>query len=133
MTMSRIHREEHGDSLDPATELLFADAAQLCGKSTKTLNRDEKTKRLEVSRRDGRRYVTVRALIDAGRYQPGVVSPGEIRELSALRDEVDMLRVRNAEITALLAHERDTLRRSDDTVKFLQRIVDKMTADRRAA
>jgi hypothetical protein len=133
MTMSPSHRDEHGDPLDPTTELLFADAAELCGTSTKTLARDEKAKTLEVSRRDGRRYVTVQALIDAGRFKPGVAAPGEIRELSALREEVDKLRVRNAELTALLAHDRDTLRRSDEAVKFLQRIVDKMTAERSAA
>lgn len=98
--------------LDPAAVLTFREAAELCGRSDKTLQRDEEAGKLVVVR-DGRgqRTVTVQALIDAGRYSPGVTPSAAARDAMQLRDELASERERRFGLEVDLRHERESRER----------------------
>jgi hypothetical protein len=55
---------------DRSTEMVLKDAAVVCGVTEKTLGRDRDERQMPMTKRDGRWWVTVGALIDHGRLVP---------------------------------------------------------------
>ena len=119
---------------DPAEELLLADAAELCGCSTKTLKRDGKDPNvpLNVVSRDGRNYVTVGDLIAAGRYKPGTESPSAQATRTELERRIAGLETDLTQLRAERAHEAALRAQADRFIKTLEKSLDSALKGRAA-
>jgi hypothetical protein len=109
------------DLNDRNTRLTLSDAADLAQVSIKTLSRDRDAGRLTMFNDHGKWFVTVRALIDAGRYVP---DPHETvgERLSRGRAEA-RIRELEAEL-AMCRHEQrhlsDLLEQANEWADFLK-------------
>lgn len=115
---------ERHNLADRTTRLTIAAAAELAQVSTKTLTRDRDAGELMMFQDGGAWFVTVGALIDAGRYTP---STGESVAERLGRGRLEA-RVRELEVELVASrreeqHTRELLDQANPWIEFLQGLV----------
>lgn len=115
---------ERHNLADRATRLTITEAAELAQVSTKTLTRDRDAGKLTMFHDGGTWYVTVGALIDAGRYTPSTVETvSERLGRGRLEARVRDLEAELAASRREAEHSRELLRQATQWIEFLQGLV----------